>query len=352
MKGDSVNVLEKGRAVMRYRNPYPWTTVRAEARIMRRDVQIKISKTGFFAEHGNHDSHRTEIKGFSFQSKRRLDLVLRNTSDLWQIMVTLTYPNEFLTDGKTVKRHLSAFLQWLRRKRCAYLWVLEFQERGAPHFHVLVKGKDSGGAWLPKDELKREWFNIVGSEDKSHLDQGAFVETIKGEREAAQYVAKMKKHGRALAELFPDSFRGTRAKLQEYLGKDDQKRVPLTYRNCGRFWGCSRLLEKVALMTDGEFSTVKARLMPAIEEYSKNCQAWGFAWEWQGAGFTFVGGADFFREMLRQAVEFDSDSPPWNLYEPPAPKPAFISVEDKLRLEGQYTLDGSIEPTFKPGEFE
>ena len=344
--GDSVNVLEKGRAILRRENPYPWTQVRAEARILRRDVVFKITKTGFWEKHGKKPAPRGAVQKFTFDSKRRLDLVLRNTADLWESMITLTYPNEFPADGKEVKRHLAAFLQWLRRKKCAYLWVLEFQERQAPHFHILVKGQN-GSAWLPKDDLKKEWFNIVASGDEKHLDQGAFIEIIRDEKEAAQYVAKFKKHGDTLRSYFPEAFKGTRGKIQDYFGKEDQKTVPAIYKNVGRFWGCSRLLEKVALMTEGEYAEVKKLLLPMVMEYTSKCTVWGFHWEWMGAGFVFVGGADTFREMLRQAIEIDAGGCPWKLYNGKArDKVKFISLEDRMRLEGQYTLDENIEPSY------
>lgn len=59
-------------------------------------------------------------------------------------MITLTYPGDWLCvapTGKHVKRHLEAFkLRYLRAwgEPLMGLWKLEFQRRGAPHFHLLA----------------------------------------------------------------------------------------------------------------------------------------------------------------------------------------------------------------------
>lgn len=56
-------------------------------------------------------------------------------------MLTLTYPAHF-PDAKKAKGHLRAFLKRLFRRfpRIGILWRMEFQKRGAPHFHLLIQG--------------------------------------------------------------------------------------------------------------------------------------------------------------------------------------------------------------------
>jgi hypothetical protein len=58
-------------------------------------------------------------------------------------MVTMTYPGEWLViapDGAAVKAHLYAFRKRLTRKfgKLCVVWKLEYQRRGAPHFHLLT----------------------------------------------------------------------------------------------------------------------------------------------------------------------------------------------------------------------
>jgi hypothetical protein len=57
-------------------------------------------------------------------------------------MLTLTYPGDWLTvapDGDTVKRHFTALAKRYERawgEPLVCIWKLEFQDRGAPHFHI------------------------------------------------------------------------------------------------------------------------------------------------------------------------------------------------------------------------
>jgi hypothetical protein len=80
--------------------------------------------------------------------------------------VTITYPNEFPT-VEGAKRDLKIFLQRMARAwpGCGAVWKLEPQERGAPHFHMLVWGMDEGMllAWVVNN-----WYEIAGHGDENH----------------------------------------------------------------------------------------------------------------------------------------------------------------------------------------
>jgi hypothetical protein len=131
-------------------------------------------------------------------------------------MVTLTYPGFYTTNGKEVKEHLRRFLQELRREYIrrvdddglhSSFWFLEFQNRGAPHFHIFT-------TWAPNKEwVANTWYRIVGSEDIRHLHAGTRVEFLK--------------QGRA----------GTISYASKYAAKAEQKEVPENYEKVGRFWG-------------------------------------------------------------------------------------------------------------------
>jgi hypothetical protein len=86
---------------------------------------------------------RGYIKGFSKNSRRRLlEMIasVKRDADLPNFM-TLTYPANFPTVERA-KRDLKVFLQRLDRAYpgSGYIWKLEPQERGAPHYHLLVWG--------------------------------------------------------------------------------------------------------------------------------------------------------------------------------------------------------------------
>jgi hypothetical protein len=149
-------------------------------------------------------------------------------------MVTLTYPGEFSTDGKVVKKHLKAILRWLRAKGLSGLWWLEFQSRGAPHFHIYLTGR------VDKDDLSRKWYDIVGSGDIRHLRAGTNVQTIQKPHAVAAYAAK-------------------------YARKQQQKDVPAAYEDVGRFWGLFGGLTVESLMeVGGVLSEEVGRVIRAV----------------------------------------------------------------------------------------
>jgi len=186
---------------------------------------------------------RGEITEFSKKSRRRLAFVACNTDVEFKTMITLTYPREFPSDGHKVKEDFRAFLEWLTRDlgaRPSYLWFLEFQQRGAPHIHLLIDYElprvwvqetiDVNGHEItrsvPREQARQDtkhlrhrvsasWYRIVGSRDPRHLSAGTRVERIRKRDGAKRYATK-------------------------YAFKMRQKRVPPDYRNVGRFWGCSR----------------------------------------------------------------------------------------------------------------
>jgi hypothetical protein len=135
-------------------------------------------------------------------------------------MVTLTYPAVYPCDGRRVKKHLHAFLIWLKydTRGTGYLWFLEFQKRGAPHIHILLDfpfPSVRGDAAALRFRVSASWYRIVDSGDRRHLAAGTRVERIRKAEGGARYATK-------------------------YAFKCEQKQVPEPYQNVGRFWGCSR----------------------------------------------------------------------------------------------------------------
>jgi hypothetical protein len=100
---------------------------------------------------------------------------------------------------------------YLRRKDIKFTWVLEFQSRGAPHYHLIVSD------FIHKYDLSQVWYRIVGSEDEKHLKAGTKIEAIKSKAHLCGY-------------------------LSNYINKLDQKTPPTGFENVGRFWGASRNL--------------------------------------------------------------------------------------------------------------
>jgi hypothetical protein len=176
-----------------------------------RDVRIHVHR---FRNQIPPIGKRRKITEFSDKSRNRLLFAAFNASVDWFAFLALTYPAEFPTNGLVVRRHRNQFLIYLRRQHPGihYLWALEFQERGAPHLHLLVD------QYVAKEWLSDIWFAIVDSGDEKHLRSGTRIESVRGREHGASYLAK------------------------KYTGKKAQKEVPVEYQNVGRFWGMSRSL--------------------------------------------------------------------------------------------------------------
>jgi hypothetical protein len=134
----------------------------------------------------------------------------RNSEPL-TVLLTLTYPGDFPTDGRRVKRHWHNFRTWLvrggkERPSRKGAWFLEFQGRGAPHFHIFLDGP------VDKKEVARKWYDLVASGDERHLRAGTRIETLREGHAAAAYASK-------------------------YASKAEQKEVPDGFSEVGRFWG-------------------------------------------------------------------------------------------------------------------
>ena len=97
---------------------------------------------------------RREVTGWSRKSRTNMvrSLCELDYSPLFDgpdfrplAMITLTYPGDWLTvapNGKEAKRHLAAFRRRYERawgEPLAAVWKLEFQRRGAPHYHLLMR---------------------------------------------------------------------------------------------------------------------------------------------------------------------------------------------------------------------
>lgn len=127
------------------------------------------------------ESVRGRIEGFSADSRVRL--LQRAVSLPWSDavgaggigMVTFTYPAVFPTDGRVVKAQWDRlYARWVRHYGVPEgMWKMEFQGRGAPHFHVFVglpEAEDELRAWL-----LTAWYESVGSGDERHLYNGVDI---------------------------------------------------------------------------------------------------------------------------------------------------------------------------------
>jgi hypothetical protein len=184
-------------------------------RVYTEDVRIKRPVGSLIEPIG---AKRGVVNGLSRAAARRLAFAVRNTPELatpgadW---VGLTYPADYPRDGRACKRHLDTFGKWLRRHGGCAVWCLEYQTRGAPHFHLIVRRRGlqsllAQGDW--RKELASAWYRIVGSGDAKHLRAGTSSDPVRHPERVGTYMAT-------------------------YISKADQKTVPADVTLPGRMWG-------------------------------------------------------------------------------------------------------------------
>jgi len=139
---------------------------------------------------------RAEITEFSEKSRQRLRLSLAKVDQGkcgTPIFGTFTYPAEFPLDEETFKRHLKIFSQRFLRAfpHAAFHWKLEFQSRGAAHFHPIFWNLSADGEYLKhfRGWLASNWFEVVGSGDEKHFWAGTSADPIKSQFGIMRYVS-------------------------------------------------------------------------------------------------------------------------------------------------------------------
>ena len=166
---------------------------------------------------------RAEITEFSEKSRARCERHIRNVKDgSIKFFGTLTYPKTYSNDGIQIKRDLDNFLKRLSRMGVKdVIWFIEWQSRGAPHFHLYLAKCPTGNIHTGIEVMARAWNEIVAPGNADHLkvamglaggDNKPIIEAVRNKHAPSYYAVK-------------------------YCTKSDQKKVPEAYQNVGRFWG-------------------------------------------------------------------------------------------------------------------
>jgi len=201
---------------------------------------------------------RGNVGDFSSASRGRLSWVYAQGD--WVSMLTLTY-QYFDGDGTTSKSHLDAFLHSLRRRGIKYLWVLEFQKRGTPHYHVWMdrqfkdlpswEDNEDKDSWRP---IIRNWLNITNQNSEKSIKFALHQKTYTHWKVIAgsNYAAK-------------------------YAQKSNQKELPDGVASFGRWWGCSRdavtCIEKISVDTVND-SEAKKTFVKFNRQVQKAIEHW------------------------------------------------------------------------------
>jgi hypothetical protein len=241
-----------------------WYGVRYSGRL----IELQTTLDGQSVQKGG--GTRGDVTEFTWASRRRLLKLIGSVS--WAVVgekwfVTLSYPDDFPTDCRVAKAHLKAFRKAFERaygRSAVAVWKMEFQGRGAVHFHLLIPKPDRGVyAWTlqfpglgdPLAEFRQwcaeTWFRVVGSGDVRHLLAGTGVELSTSD--CAKYFSYMLKE-KGYQNAVPN---GETVWVE---GRGEVVRPVMT--NPGRFWGVWGYKSefKGVLLTRAEFVALNRTL--------------------------------------------------------------------------------------------
>lgn len=204
------------------------------------------------------DRKREHVAGLTKSASCRMCRYLRCAEVDYRCFGTLTY-QECRTDGIGVKRDLASLVKRIFRhlnvkeivgkyyagdgRLFSLFWFLEFQQRGAPHFHFY------SSHFISQRWLRRCWSEIRQEFSKAAIKNGCLLKPITGGQAGGVRYAR------------------------KYAKKTIQKQVPENYRNVGRMWGIagtnSMSADTMDIIADDGRLSEKDR--SRIEEFTRFC---------------------------------------------------------------------------------
>jgi hypothetical protein len=185
---------------------------------------------------------RKAVSVFSHTSRMRLLRLFSrvNMHNYGQpFFVTLTYHHAYKREVRECASDLNCFLQNIRNRypSVGYIWRLEFQKRGAPHFHIIFFPSkqwsvSTANKFIPF--VSKTWHRVADPGSKMHRFYGCLVISMNDYRHAFAYMSK-------------------------YVAKEAESE-DRSY--AGRRWGASRKLDCVPV--------ADLSLTPAIYMWVKN----------------------------------------------------------------------------------
>lgn len=171
---------------------------------------------------------RGKCVGFSPASRLRMkkSLAKLNLKDKYSFFITLTYPEKYITDMHLSKRDLDVFRKAFAREFKSFIggyWRLEYQQRGAPHYHMLLISEKPVSRKKIIKFIARRWPDIVRT---SYLREGG------NEKEYREHYEKHKKSGHNVQ--FMKSREMVTNYISKYISKVDNTVLP---DGTGRMWG-------------------------------------------------------------------------------------------------------------------
>jgi len=168
--------------------------------------KIKVYENSLYFENDVDRQHREkfyvssrgDVKTFSASSRKRLLRIFsRIQISCYQKMyfVTLTYHEAWREASFAPASDLNVFLQSLRDKydNFDYIWRLEFQKRGAPHYHLIIMFRKERSVPTYANFLKyciSSWHRTADPDSKDHAAYGVTGAPLNDYRQAFSYCSK------------------------------------------------------------------------------------------------------------------------------------------------------------------
>jgi len=258
--------------------------------LLKEDPTVKIFENGLSIEaEGNklYRPKRTNIRGQinTFSRKSRNNL-MRKFSQIKQdilskpLFITLTYHYGYTVDEFKAITDLNVFLQALRDRWNVlyYIWRLELQKRGAPHFHIIL--------WLPNymhdlesDNtqiwLNNAWHRIADPNSRRHAQYGCKIIPMENYKHVVCYLSK-------------------------YIAKEDEA---IEHNYTGRRWGNSRNLPiepyKIVSLNQSQYYILRRIIRKWLQSKSKKCRKYARSFLRISKHYIFLG-----RNVAEKLIEY------------------------------------------------
>lgn len=193
------------------------------------------------------------IHGFSRASRKRMIDGLASWKNLTSncYFITLTYHEEWGEHFSAWKRDIDVIIKRMKREfpTIGGVWKLEFQRRGAPHFHLIVCAEEFKTRELLMNWFTQAWGEIAHENSVYKGEYATRVDYINGHRHAMHYAAKYmsKETPQAVdeetGEILGDIATG---RCWAFFGNVDRtpvSEIPLTWRAAkGAFYAAHQIL--------------------------------------------------------------------------------------------------------------
>jgi len=219
---------------------------------------------------------RGKITDFSAASRVRLfDLVHRLDVTRKPIFVTLTYGEDY-PNAETAKNHLRAFLERVRRKFpiVSGIWRMEFQERGAPHFHIIFFALP----FWKKEAVQAAWNEIIGDISGATFTR---IEAVRSHKMLMSYISKyIAKVDKAEKSGFisPTYLHAYQAKYGEYVGRQwgifQRQHLPLAERVIIERDYTRWNFDRFRALAAAQFAPIAGYLSQGFRLYVKDAREW------------------------------------------------------------------------------